>query len=202
MKNTFSRRIIVLHTSRTVYAFLGVAHLIVAHVACCWLFGLEFRLLGFLRLPWELTPVPPGDRPVAWVFFLYFALFGLVCTWRALLPMTVFRADHRGVRVNTGKLFPRMHAAPWSAVKNFSEGTIREIIQKGTIRRQLVELPAVKVWFDDSIDLGRKGPRYLKPDSRHSCLILEGCFRQAGLKVPEAVAVLKEMRDHFLKSDS
>lgn len=191
----FPRHYISLHTSRTVYAFLAVTHLVVGHVACCWLFGLEFRLFGFVRLPWELTPVPSGDRPIAWVFFAYFAGFGLYCTWRALFPMTVFRADHHGVRVNTGRLFPRIYNVPWSAVKIFSEGVIRERSRTGRSRSVLHELPAVKIWFNDSIDLGRSGPRYLKPDSRHSCLILGGCFQQVGLKVPEAVAVLREIRE-------
>jgi hypothetical protein len=179
-----------------VHILLGVAFGTAAHVCYCSLFGQEFQPLFLFRVPWEIQPVPPGDRGFAWSFFIFFSLAALYGLWRGAFPMTVFCADRFGIRVNMGRLFPRIHSIPWSAVSSFSEGVIRRLTKDG-FHTNYRELPALRIRFDDSVDLGRSGPSYLEPETRRSCLILSGCFRQAKLALPEAIEVLQEMKDRF-----
>ncbi len=56
------------------------------------------------------------------------------------------------------------------------------------------KLPAVKLEFDDPVDLGHLGYRKARPSKRRNFLIARDVLRQP---LPETIATLKEMKKRY-----
>ena len=151
--------------------------------------GMAYVLLDVLFIG-RLAVEPPGadDMWLVWVFFILFSLVVLNCLKQLVLPNLIFAADYSGVRIGSGVVFSRVREVPWRSVLAISEGRVRYSKQKGvgsTYR------PAVKLKFDNSVDLGRSGYSTAYPSSRTEYVIAEKHFSTS---LAETIEILAEMK--------
>ena len=174
---------------------------------------LEQIKLRFKRVPAALSAVIFG---AAAVFFLDAAAFGhididmeptwiwlafagsgfaaLMCLKNAVVPNLIFEADISGIKIGRGLIINRLHCIPWRNLTKIEEGTIKITGEKASGRLYTREVPAVKLVFDESIDLGRLGYKMARPKNRRTFLIAKSILRQP---LPETLATLSKMKERY-----
>ncbi len=82
------------------------------------------------------------------------ALFNLKNT---IFPNLIFAADSRGLSIGRGVFFNRVRHIRWNELVRIEEGTIRILIRRTNVPNLHKELPAMRLVFDKSTDLGHLG---------------------------------------------
>jgi hypothetical protein len=130
-----------------------------------------------------------------WLAFYASAFSALVCLKNAVFPNLIFEADISGIKIGRGLIINKIHHIPWRNLNKIEESTIRitgNSANSGHMRPR--EVPALKLLFDDSVDLGRLGYKMARPKERKSYLIAKTILDKP---LPETIDILKKMKSHF-----
>jgi len=131
-----------------------------------------------------------------WVFFGISGLAALITLKNAVFPNLIFAADSRGLRIGRGVLINRIRQIRWSALVRIEESTIRISIRRNNGPNLHRELPATKLVFDESTDLGHLGYEQARPDQKSNYLVAARLFRRP---LPDIIAILREMKERYAK---
>ncbi|MDY6973182.1 MAG: hypothetical protein SV775_12750 [Thermodesulfobacteriota bacterium] len=129
-----------------------------------------------------------------WVFFFISGIVGLMTAKNAVFPNLIFSADSWGLNIGRGILFNRVRQIRWSELNGIEEATIRVSAQRTNMPNVIQEIPAIKLVFHSSIDLGRLGYKMARPDQKSSYLIAAKLFRRP---LPDTIAMLREMKRQY-----
>ena len=95
-----------------------------------------------------------------WAAFAGCGFTALMCLKSAMFPSLIFEADCNGIKIGRGLLINRLRHIHWDREIKIEEGTIKSMRKKvGSGHLHTVEVPAVKLVFDEYIDLGNLGYR-------------------------------------------
>ena len=158
--------------------------------AVCYL-SLDAAFLGNIRI--DMKPI------WLWVAFGISGFTALFTLKNAISPNLIFAADSRGLRIGRGVLFNRVRHIRWNELVRIEEGIIRILIQRVNMTNSLKlhkELPAMRLVFDESTDLGRLGYGQAHPDQKSNYLIAAKLFRRP---LPDTIALLREMKERYAK---
>lgn len=153
----------------------------------CYL-SLDAAFLGNIRIDMKPTWL--------WIAFGISGFTALFTLKNAIFPNLIFAADSRGLKIGRGVLFNRVRQIRWSELVGIEEGTIRISIQRKYMPTLQKELPAMRLVFDESIDLGRLGYKQARPDQKSNYLIAAKLFRRP---LPDTIAILREMKKRYAK---
>ncbi len=134
-------------------------------------------------------------KPVwIWAAFAGAGFSAFICLKNAVFPSLIFEADSSGIKIGRGLIINRLRHIRWKKLTKIEEGTINVSVKTSSNRRRLKKLPAVKLVFDESVDLGHLGYRKARPSKRRNFLIARDIIRQP---LPETIATLKEMKKRY-----
>jgi hypothetical protein len=138
------------------------------------------------------------DMDPAWMWgaFAIFGFAALVSLKNTLFPKLIFVADIRGITIGRGLFINRLQQIPWQRLSRIEEGIIKIGVggSSGSNRPRLKEVPAVKLVFDEYVDIGRLGYKMARPSKRRNYLIAGSILRQP---LTEAIATLKKMKERY-----
>jgi hypothetical protein len=130
-----------------------------------------------------------------WAAFAGCGFTALMCLKNAMFPSLIFEADSNGIKIGRGLLINRIRHIPWDRLTKIEEGTIKSMRKRpGSGHLYTVEVPAVKLVFDEYVDLGNLGYRMAHPSKRRNYLISRDILRQP---LPEIITTLKEMKERY-----
>jgi hypothetical protein len=129
-----------------------------------------------------------------WIFFFISGMVAFMTLNNAVFPKLIFAADSRGLKIGRGILFNKVRQIRWSELLGIEEAIIRISAQGSNRPNRIRELPAVKLVFHSSIDLGRLGYKLARPAQKNSYLIAARLFRRP---LADTIAILKEMKEQF-----
>lgn len=134
-------------------------------------------------------------RPIwLWIFFLISGIVAFITIKNAVSPNLIFSADSWGLKIGRGVLFSKVHQLRWSELIGIEEAIIKISVQRSNRSNLIQELPAIKLVFHSSIDLGRLGYKMARPDKKSSYLIAAKLFR---MPLPNAIEILREMKEQY-----
>ena len=129
-----------------------------------------------------------------WVFFVISGVVAFVTLKNAVFPNLIFAADSLGLKFGRGVLFNKVRKIRWSELNGIEVATIRISVQRTDKTRVMQELPAIKLVFHSSIDLGRLGYKMAHPYQKSSYLIAAKLFRRS---MPDTLAILRKMKEKY-----
>ena len=129
-----------------------------------------------------------------WVFFFISGIAALMTIKNAVFPNLIFGADSWGLKIGRGVLLNKVRQIRWTELIGIEEAIIRISIQRTNAPSLIQELPAVKLVFHSSIDLGHLGYKMARPDEKSSYLIAAKLFRRP---LPDTIAALREMKEQY-----
>ena len=128
-----------------------------------------------------------------WVFFCISGLAALMTLKNAVSPNLIFAANRNGLRIGRGVLFNKIREIHWGVLKGIEEGTMITTIRRQNGPNVHREIPAVRLVFDESIDLGRLGYEQARPDQKNNFLIAAKLFRRP---LTDTLTTLKAMKNN------
>ncbi len=160
--------------------------------------GLIFGGISYLALDAAfLGNIHIDMKPIwLWVAFGISGFTALFTLKNAILPNLIFAADSRGFRIGRGVLFNKVRQIRWSELVGIEEGTIKILVQRKDMPSLQKELPAMRLVFDETTDLGRLGYQQARPDQKSNYLIAAKLFRRP---LPDTIAILREMKERYAK---
>ncbi len=153
----------------------------------CYL-ALDAAFLGNIRI--DIKPIWPC---------IAFGITGFIALYtfkNAISPNLIFAADSRGLRVGRGVLFNRVRQIRWRELVGIEEGIIINLVQRKDLPTIRQELPAIKLVFDKSIDLGSLGYKLARPEQKSNYLIAARLFRKP---LTDTIASLRDMKERYAK---
>ena len=158
--------------------------------------GLVFGCVAYIFLDAAILGNINMDIKPTWILIFFFisGIVALMTLKNALFPNLIFSADSWGLKIGRGVLFNKVRQIRWSELIRVEEATIRTSVQRTNASNLIQELPAVKLVFHSSIDLGRLGYKMARPDQKSSYLIAAKLFRRP---LPDTVAALTEMKGQY-----
>ena len=129
-----------------------------------------------------------------WVFFFISGMAALMTIKNAVFLNLIFAADSLGLKFGRGVLFNKVRQIRWSELIAIEEAIIRISVQRMNASNLIQKLPAIKLVFHSSIDLGRLGYKMARPDQKNSYLIAAKLFRRP---LPDTIAALREMKEQY-----
>ena len=130
-----------------------------------------------------------------WAAFAGFGSTALMCLKNAVFPSLIFEADSNGIKIGRGIIINRFRLIPWDRLTKIEEGTIKSMRNSpGSRRLYTVEVPAVKLVFDEFVDLGNFGYKMAHPSKRRNYLISRHILPQS---LSEIISTLKEMKKRY-----
>ncbi len=148
--------------------------------------ALDAAFLGNIRI--DMKPI------WLWVAFGISGFTALFTLKNAISPNLIFAAGSRGLRIGRGVLFNRVRQIRWSELNGIEEAIIRISVQRTNMPNLIQELPAIKLVFHSSIDLGRLGYKMARPNQKSRYLIAAKLFRRP---LPDTIAMLREMKKQY-----
>jgi hypothetical protein len=119
----------------------------------------------------------------------------LMCLKNAVFPSLIFEADRNGIKIGRGLIINRIHDINWDRLTKIEEGTIKSMRKKpGSGHLYTEEVPAVKLVFDESVDLGNFGYKMAHPSKRSNFLISRQILSQS---LSDTISTLKEMKARY-----
>ncbi|MBE9503541.1 MAG: hypothetical protein IME96_05140 [Proteobacteria bacterium] len=133
---------------------------------------IDFKFLGATRFSADLMAY--SNSFISWVIFLIIVSSFLITIKAMISPSLIFAADTLGIKIGKGVFINRIQSIPWSSVNIITEGEIRV---RSTSRGEKVStLPAIKIIFNETIDLGDIGTEFARPESKHNFIIASTLF--------------------------
>jgi hypothetical protein len=156
--------------------------------------GLVFGCIAYVFLDAAFLGNISLDLKSTWlrVFFFISGMAAFMTLKNAVFPNLIFAADSSGLKIGRGFLFNKVRQIRWSELIRIEEATIRILVQRTHKPNLTHELPAVKLVFHSSMDLGRLGYKMARPDQKSSYLIAAKLFCRS---LPDAIAMLREMKE-------
>ena len=137
----------------------------------------------------------PLNSAVLWAIFGLAAFVTLVCLKTVVCPSIILAADKTGVSIGRGIIINHLQRVPWSKLNSVEEGVIvvtHKSSQSGHVRRH--EYPALKLVFDESVDLGRSGYKMAHPEDRTTFLVSSTILSQP---LEELIAKMSELQERY-----
>lgn len=129
-----------------------------------------------------------------WVFFFISGMAALMLLKNAIFPNLIFAADSLGLKIGKGVLFNKVRQIRWDELIGIEEATIKTSVQRTKEPSRIRELPAIRLVFHSSIDLGRMGYKMAHPDKKSSYLIAAKLFRRS---LPDTFEMLRRMKEQY-----
>ena len=148
---------------------------------------IDFKFLGATKFSADLMAY--SNSFISWVIFLIIVISFLITLKAVISPGLIFAADNLGVKIGKGVFINSIQSIPWSSVTIITEGEIRV---RSTSRGEKVStLPAIKIIFNEAIDLGDIGFEFARPESKHNFFIASTLFDSP---INTAIAELSDLK--------
>ena len=136
------------------------------------------------------------DQKWLWAIFALCAITLSACLKNSVFPCLIFSADSPGIKIGRGIFINKIHFVAWDKLVRIEEGTIEITIHNQDRPNLHKEIPAMKLVFDESIDLGNVGYDRACPEEKSNYLIAAKLFRRP---LPDTIADMMEMKERYTK---
>jgi hypothetical protein len=130
-----------------------------------------------------------------WAAFTGCGFTAFMCLKNAVFPSLIFEAGSDGIKIGRGLIINHIRHINWDRLTKIEEGTIKSMRKRpGSGHLYTVEVPAVKLMFDEFVDLGNLGYKMAHPSERRNFLISRHILSQP---LSEIISTLKEMKERY-----